>query len=323
MVSHMPLHLVWRESGVTQRHGFDLVVHVSNVKIAGQPFVSMDERAKRLLDGAYDYLSGLHHAPYHARAKGDRRLVYLAQPENEWDDCVVAARDVRSAKDLEGRRFIITDWDTCVYGNLVHSLELAGADPGSIEFIDGAVSNERASREAVAMVARGDASAAIVDPPFDLRAQRLGLRVLKLPHQPVIHNVTICANVEWVRQNEETTLAFLRSLIDAIHFFKTEKQRVHEILERHYAPLVGLDGREEVEHLQETWATLLDAKPYPHPLAVWNFYNLDIAHDTRVNFVAPLEPWDISYLRRIDDSGYVDRLYGWEEAGPPGARLPG
>ena len=28
-ISHMPLHCVWRDSGVTQKHGFDLAVHVA------------------------------------------------------------------------------------------------------------------------------------------------------------------------------------------------------------------------------------------------------------------------------------------------------
>jgi len=136
---------------------------------------------------------------------------------------------------------------------------------------------------------------------------------------PVIHNATICANHEWVRQNEDTTDAFLRSMIDTIHFFKTEKSRVCEILERHLAPLIGLQGADEVEHLQAGWASLLSAKPYPHPLAVWNVYNLDVAHDPTVNFIGPFEIWDTSYLRAIDDSGYIEQLYGGAQqaANPP------
>ena len=48
----------------------------------------------------------------------------------------------------------------------------------------------------------------------------------------------------------------------------------------------------------------------PHPLAVWNVYNLDVAHDPKVNFIGPFEIWDTSLLRDIDDSGYIDELYG-------------
>ncbi len=53
---------------------------------------------------------------------------------------------------------------------------------------------------------------------------------------------------------------------------------------------------------------------YPHPLAVWNVYNLDVAHNPEVNFIGPFEIWDTSYLREIDDSGYIDEMYGGAEA---------
>ena len=105
-------------------------------------------------------------------------------------------------------------------------------------------------------------------------------------------------------------------MIDAIHFFKTEKSKVCAILERELAPLLQLEGPDEVEHLQATWAALLSPKPYPHPLAVWNVYNLDVAHDPNVNFIGPFEIWNTSYLRAIDDSLYIDELYGAGVANP-------
>ncbi len=313
-ISHMPLHVVWRDAGVTQKHDFDLEVHVANVDIPGQPFIGMSERAPKLLEGTYDFLSGLHHEPYSYRARGDKRFMYLAQAQNDWDDRVIATAEIASAKDLEGKRLLITSRAPCVYGNLRHSLELAGADVHRIEFVDVTSARARACRVAVEALAGGVAVAASVDPPFDRQAEKHGLHRLPLPSVPVIHNATICANGDWVREHEDTTSAFLRSMIDAIHWFKTERSRVCEILERTLAPIVGLEGADEIEHLQETWAALLSPKPFPHPIAVWNVYNLDVAHHPNVNFIGPLEPWDTSYLRRIDDSGYIDKLYGTTQA---------
>jgi hypothetical protein len=34
----------------------------------------------------------------------------------------------------------------------------------------------------------------------------------------------------------------------------------------------------------------------------------DVAHDPKVNFVGPFEPWDTHYLRAIDDSGFIEEL---------------
>jgi hypothetical protein len=318
-ISHMPLLTVWRDSGVAQKHGFELELAVANFELPGQGLIPMSERGPRLLDGTYDFLSGLHHEPYYYRARGDKRFAYLAQAQNDWDDRMVARQEIKSPKDLEGKKVLVTSRAPCVYGNMRHSIELGGADLSKIEFItpDGMSGGGR--KKAVEMVAKGEVAAAAVDVPFDLQGEKLGLHNLDIPSVPVIHNATICSNLDWVQQNEETVLAFLRSMIDATHFFKTEKQAACEIIERNLAKVLELQGPDEIEHLHATWAGLLSPKPYPHPLAVWNVYNLDVAHDPNVNFIGPFDLWNTSYLRAIDDSDYIDELYGTTRgaANPP------
>jgi hypothetical protein len=318
-ISHMPLHFVWRDSGVTQKHGFELKVDLAGAGLPGECRIPMSDRAEKLLEGSYDFLSGLHHETYVYRAKGDKRFVYLAQAQNDWDDRFVAKPEVRTPKDLEGRRMLVTADAPCVLGNLKHSLELAGVDLDRVEFLQMKRRGLDHGKQAVEMLLDGAAEAAGVDIPFDKMAEKRGMHRLDVPTVPVIHNTTICGNRQWVIENEETTLAFLRSMIDAVHYFKTEKDRVCEILERNLVPLIGIEAPDELEYLHTTWAGLLSPKPYPHPLAVWNVYNLDVAHDPSMNFIGPFEIWDTSYLRVIDDSGYIDELYGSAEkaANPP------
>jgi len=235
--SHLPLLLVWRDSGVTERHGFKLKVDAARVPMPGQEIIPMSQRGPLLLDGTYDFLSGLHHEPYYYRARGDKRFIYIAQAQNDWDDRIIATQEIASAKDLEGKRIIVTSTAPCVYGNLKHSIELGGADLGKVEFVTMAdLQMQTGIGSAVEAVAKGEAVAANVDAPFDLQGEKLGLHRLETPSVPVIHNATMCANGEWVQDNEETTYAFLRSMVDAIHFFKTEPQRVCEIIEREVAP---------------------------------------------------------------------------------------
>jgi len=116
-------------------------------------------------------------------------------------------------------------------------------------------------------------------------------------------------HLDFVRENEPTAVAFLKALIEAVHFFKTEKEKSCAIIAREVAPLIGLDGDDEVEYLHGQWSALLCPKPYPEPLAVENLYNLDVAQDPQANFIGPLEVWDTHYLRMIDDSGFIDALY--------------
>jgi Txe/YoeB family toxin of Txe-Axe toxin-antitoxin module len=317
-ISHMPLHAVWQECGAPERHGFTLQVDVANMHLPTQPFIGMKDRAPFLLEGRYEVLSGLHHDTYIYRAKGDKRFVYLAQAQNDWDDRLVVKPGVTTAADLDGGRVVLNTRAPCVYGNVRQVLRRAGADVDSIEFEIWDAPSGDVSLRAIEAVVSGHAVAAGVDIPFDLTAESRGLKVLDVPGAPVIHNATICTNVDWVRANEELVEGFIKSMVEAIHFFKTNKAETIEILRRRFAPLVGIETDEELAHLQEAWGGLLNSKPYPHPLSIWNVYNLDVAHNPDVNYVSPFEVWDTSILKSIDDSGFIDDLYGGQrEAANP------
>jgi ABC-type nitrate/sulfonate/bicarbonate transport system substrate-binding protein len=306
-MSHLPLHFTMRDSGVPQKHGFDL--EVDYVGTTGErPLRALSERASCLLAGDYEFLSGLHHEPYAYRARGDKRFVYLAQTQNDWDDRLIARQGITSAKELEGKT-LLTIGAPCVGGNLIAGLKQMGVDTAQINVIMATGSQGEMNHVNFEKVRRGEVDATTVDVPFDLRARKLGLSVIELPSIPVIHNTTVCASMDFVSKNEEVVTAYLKALIEAIHFFKTHAQRVCEILSRALAPLIHLEGDAEVEHLQREWSRLLSSKPYPHPLAVWNVYNLDVGHNPALNSISAFEIWDTHYVRMIDDSGFIDSLY--------------
>jgi NMT1/THI5 like len=306
-VSHTPLHFTFRDSGVAERYGFELEVDVARVKQEGRETRDMADRAPGLLKGDYQFVSGLHHEPYVYRAKGDKRLVYLAQTQNEWDDRMIARPGITEPKHLEGQK-VLTSRAPCVGGNLMKVLTHAGVDISKVDFVISPRGTMKGPKYALDQVVSGEVGAANVDMPFDLQARKLGLNVVELPSLPVIHNTTICASTDFLQRNEEAVTNFLKGLIAAIHFFKTQKDRVCEILSAKLAPIVGIQADDEIEYLHEQWSRLLLIKPYPHPLAVWNVYDLDVAHDTKVNFIGPFEPWDTHYLRAIDNSGFIEEL---------------
>jgi ABC-type nitrate/sulfonate/bicarbonate transport system substrate-binding protein len=155
----------------------------------------------------------------------------------------------------------------------------------------------------------GKAAAALVDMPFDLYGVKKGLHVVALPDRPVIHNTTLLATSDYIAANEETVYAFLKGFIEALHFFKTQPGKVVQILKNNLAKRYGLDDDEYYVHLQREWAKLLSKKPYPLPAAIQNVYDLDVGKDPHMRHIGPMEPWDLHYLRKIDDSGFIDRLY--------------
>lgn len=320
-ISHMPIWAVWQDSGAAERHGIELDLDVAEWALHGREARRMRDRAELLRNGSYHFLSGLHHEPYTSRAKGDKGFVYLAQAQNDWDDKFIVAPHITDLKQLEGGTVIVSSQAPCVVGNLRETLRIAGVDVETIDFSGGDRPRSDSFGWTIDAVERGDALGAAVDLPFDNMARRRGLHTLELPPVPVIHNVTICSRVDWVDENRELARSFLRSMVEAVHFFKTQPEKVRAILAEKVAPVIGITEEEDIAYLQKAWAGLLNAKPYPHPLAIWNVYRLDVANDPETSRIDPLEPWDLSLLREIDNAGFIDDLYDEPVRNPAVAAL--
>ena len=302
--SHLPLLTVFRESGVTQKYGIEIELDV----VGGAKAPTMAHRTSLIFAGEIDFVSGLHHETYRARARGEKRLVYLAQTQNHWDDRLVVAPGIKSLEDLRGRRIVCHSKAPCVTGNFTTILKQMGFQDDEIR-VEPIESMSGNLRFYVDQVAAGEASAALVDMPFDLYGINRGLKILDLPDRPVIHNTTILTTTDYIRENRDAVIRFLKALIDAIHFFKTKPAEVVQILQKNLSRRYALNEEAYYIHLQREWAKLLLAKPYPLPAAIQNVFELDAAHDPNMGGISPMEPWDLHYLREIDDSGFIDALY--------------
>ena len=102
---------------------------------------------------------------------------------------------------------------------------------------------------------------------------------MSLPDRPVIHNTTLLATTDYIKENEETVYAFLKGFIEALHYFKTQPDKVVPILKNKLAKRYGLQDDEYYVHLQREWAKLLSKKPYPLASAIQNVYDLDVGKD--------------------------------------------
>ena len=302
--SHLPFLFVFKESGVMEKYGFEIDLHI----VGGAKAPTMAHRAKLALAGEIDFLSGLHHETYRERAKGEKRLTYLAQAQNNWDDRLVALPKVKGVQDLKGKKIICHGKAPCVAGNLRAVLEICGLKPEEIH-IEAIEDSSGKFLQFVDRLTSGEAVAALVDMPFDLYGIKKGLKIVDLPDRPVIHNTTLLATTDYIKQNEETVDAFIKGFIEALHFFKTQPDKVVPILKKNLAKRYGLEEDEYYIHLQREWARLLSKKPYPLASAIQNVYDLNVGKDPAMRNIGPMEPWDLHYLRAIDDSGFIDKLY--------------
>ena len=153
----------------------------------------------------------------------------------------------------------------------------------------------------------GEFDAALVTPPEDLLAKRAGLKVIEIPFQPMIWFTTISTSSTFAAKHSNIAERFLKGIVEGIHFYKTQKAKSIAILEKKYAS----DGwdREVVAHVYEELAAILEKKPYPSLAAIQNVFELAKRQNPDAAKVNPLSLWDMHYLRQLDDSGFIDRLY--------------
>ena len=122
--SHLPFLYVFKESNVMEKYGYEIDLHV----VGGPKAPTMGHRAKLALAGEIDFLSGLHHETYRCRARGEKRLTYLAQAQNNWDDRLVADPKVKTVADLKGKKIVCHSKAPCVAGNLRAVYKRAGSN---------------------------------------------------------------------------------------------------------------------------------------------------------------------------------------------------
>jgi hypothetical protein len=72
------------------------------------------------------------------------------------------------------------------------------------------------------------------------------------------------------------------------------------------------DGDMDVEMAERTYADMaaaLEPCLYPSPRAIENVYEEAVREDKDAGGINPMALWDLHYLRKIDDSGFLDGLY--------------
>ncbi|HET7679588.1 MAG TPA: ABC transporter substrate-binding protein [Xanthobacteraceae bacterium] len=297
--SHVPLWKVMEAAGFNERHGFEFELG------------SLEDKRKRategLLTGDIDIVSGNHHSLYARRGLHNEPFVHIGQVNNQWNQHWMVAKDgINSVADLRGKRISMNKRAGHPGLNLWLYLKQQGLEDGKdVTIVDG----DKKAMERVRHVQAGAFDATFIGAVDCVRASKLGARVVDLPTFPMIEGVTLTTTTKYVNSHPEDVDALLRSLVDAIHFFKTKKQDTLTLINETCRGLLRMESDEELDAYYEENKKILEKKPYPRPEAIQNVFQLGV-HDTPENAgFNPLVMWDMHHLRAIDDSGYIDKLY--------------
>lgn len=297
--SHAPLWLVADKSGCWSKNGLD---------VDTSPQLVRERAVESLKNGHVDLISGNHHNLYARNARNGEDFVHLAQPTNNWtENKLVVGPGIYSVQDLKGKKVAADKLTSHAGLNIWLFLKQAGldADRGDVELVEFRGSSE----ERWKAVLSGAFDATFVTLPQDSRAAKAGAHVIEVAPMPMIRGVTLTTTTSFVKSHGDEVRRLTKGLVDAIHFFITRKQDTLEILKEHATPILKLQSDAEVERLYDEWAQSLERKPYPKLNAIANVFQLAVRRDPDIAGYNPLMLWNTHFVRELDDSGYIDRLY--------------
>jgi hypothetical protein len=73
--------------------------------------------------------------------------------------------------------------------------------------------------------------------------------------------------------------------------------------------LLKMHDDEEWNCFYDTQSESLEKAPYPSLEAIQNVFALGVKRDPQIKEFNPLALWDLHYVKEIDDSGYIRKLY--------------
>ena len=290
--AHLPLWEVIQRAGIWEQ---------VDLELAGLEYYTNPRDAEAaLFEGVVDLISGNHITPYQLLAEG-KPIVSIASPENTTRCAIVSTQPVSSVQDLRGKRVA----DTALKGrdggfrhsrgNHMMYLLRSGMRLDEVEWVDVA-----SKAEQIEALRSGRADAAFAR--ADIGSSKLsGLHSILLDPLPMISGPTLTTTLTILREKSGVGERLVKALVLGIHYARTNREETERILEDFNKRSGRTDRYESVANMP--------VKPYPDPQAVINVHELSCLKFPMAKNVSPLALWDLHYLRMLDQSGFIDRLY--------------
>jgi ABC-type nitrate/sulfonate/bicarbonate transport system substrate-binding protein len=320
--SHLALLHVIAESGAWAKYGLDVDYDRQ---------ISKSDAHALVPTGEVEFVGGNHVSTYGHRARGDS-WVYLGQTVNRYTTklAVHPESGINGLSDLRGKVVAtrgnhpgLNDW---LYLKQ-HGLDVDRDEVEFVKSVDGELSAEAASQEDAKLghnrpkrqplwhwVRDRKVDAALLTAPSSLFAEDAGLKLIDIESMPMVWFTTISSSLGFVQKHPDIVERFLKGMIEGIHFYKTQPERAIRVLQERYTR-EGQMNLAQATYTYQTVVDMLEPKLYPSMKAIANVYEEAKRQDKDAEKINPLELWDLHAIRRIDDSGFISRLYGGDVRG--------
>jgi NitT/TauT family transport system substrate-binding protein len=213
-------------------------------------------------------------------------------------------KNITRPDQLKGKSVSVTRFGSATDFAMRYALEKYGLDVNK----DVAILQLGNHPAQLAALEAGRVQGAMLSMPTSLRAKKMGfpmmadLQMLGLEYQ----HTSIATTKTLIKSKPDMVRDFLRAYIEGIHYAKTHRKETLEVL----AKYLRVDDKEVLDETYETVvSTLMPEKPYPTQKGIQTILRELGAKDPVARSARPEQFVDISIIKELDASGFIDRLY--------------
>lgn len=286
---------ITKEAGLFEKNGLDTT------------FIYLDGGSRAvqvLLAGDTPIVQGGGSAPVAARLRGGDATIILGIV-NVLAYSLVVSPDIKKPEDLRGKKLSVSrygsnsDYATrklLVKWGLkpdidVAILQIPGGQPTRL----GAVQN-------------GQVAGLAAQPPLTTMARKAGLNFIATPADfgtNAYTNTPILTRGAFIRERRDTVRKFTRAIVEGIHVYKTQKDFSKKVI----AKYMRVNDAEAIEDSYQFFQPVVPAKPYPPMDGIREVLAELGATDAKARSAKAEDFADSSFVKELDDSGFIDNLY--------------
>ncbi len=230
--------------------------------------------------------------------------VMIAGGVTTLDYWLLSRPEVKSAGQLKGGSVAISRFGSASDFIVRYALQRIGLTPVK----DVAILQVGALPDRLAAMEANRVQATVLAPPAMYMAQKRGFNILAdVAELGLAYQATgVATTRKFIREHPDIVRKYIRSQVDAVHRFKTDRETGLRVLAKYL-------GLKEKDILERTYGgaiaeNKLPAKQYPTVEGIRTILE-PLKNDPKAKSVKPEDFVDMRFIKELDDSGYIDKLY--------------
>jgi NitT/TauT family transport system substrate-binding protein len=229
--------------------------------------------------------------------------VLVAGGANRFPYVLFVTDEIRRVEDLRGKKFGVSRIGGADNAAALTVLNRFGIKETEVTYVQaGSIPSRLAAMQTNAL------QATLLQAPETLRAKEIGLRPMldftKLDVEWQLNGVATTR--DYIKRKPDTVRGFLRAYVEASHYNLSNPKGAQKVLQK-YLAIKDQKSVEEAYH--QIVAKLTQKVPYPTEPGIQLYLDQLKAKNPKAAQAKPSDFTDISFLKEMEASGFIDKLY--------------